>query len=311
MNQNNEISSSYIYIRNECFPEDLENNYLSEDSFCLDNSEKYLDVESNFKNPNQLRQLCKNIDALKSQINTSYPNLTKDEQIEAISIIQENAPVTQTVNECIDSESGETPFKSTTVSKTKKRGRKRKGETDPQQEYSAHDIYSEDNISVKIQSHYIKFIISFLNCIFPHLNYKKKIYNLDKEFKINITKSNVESLNKKTIGEIICNKISKKYTTVRNKENANKNIYEEIKNDPVLNKILNENYLVFFKKFYYSHDSHINLKEYGLNKNIIFGKKVKNFKCLLKAIEDKGDKYKKFIQQHVYRNYLPDMIFIC
>ena len=33
--------------------------------------------------------------------------------------------------------------------------------------------------------------------------------------------------------------------------NANKIICDEIKKNPILNKILSENYLIFFKKFYY------------------------------------------------------------
>jgi hypothetical protein len=134
-----------------------------------------------------------------------------------------------------------------------------------------------------------------LNCIFPHLNYKKKLYKLDKEFKINIkminSKDNSESLNDKTIGEIISNKISKKYRSVNDKSNANKKICEEIKNNPILNRILSENYLIFFKKFYYNTDSFINLKDYGLNKVIFFTKNVKNFKHLLKDNENKGEKY--------------------
>ena len=199
--------------------------------------------------------------------------------------------------------------------KKKLLGRKKKGKTPPLQEGSSHDIYAEDNISVKIKTHYLNFIITFLNCIFPHLNYKKKLYKLDKEFKINIkminSKDNSESLNDKTIGEIISNKISKKYRSVNDKSNANKKICEEIKNNPILNRILSENYLIFFKKFYYNTDSFINLKDYGLNKVIFFTKNVKNFKHLLKDNENKGEKYIMSIKEHVVRNYIPDLMFLC
>ena len=199
--------------------------------------------------------------------------------------------------------------------KKKLLGRKKKGKTPPQQEGSSHDIYAEDNITVKIKTHYLNFIISFLNCIFPHFNYKKKLYKLDKEFKINIkkinSKDNLDSLNDKTIGEIISNKISKKYRSVSDKSNANKKICEEIKNNPILNRILSENYLIFFKKFYYNTDSFINLKDYGLNKIIFFTKNVKNFKHLLKDNENKGEKYIMSIKEHVVRNYIPDLMFLC
>ena len=199
--------------------------------------------------------------------------------------------------------------------KKKLLGRKKKGKTPPQQEGSSHDIYAEDNITVKIKTHYLNFIISFLNCIFPHFNYKKKLYKLDKKFKINIkkinSKDNLDSLNDKTIGEIISNKISQKYRSIQDKTNANKIICEEIKNNPILNRILSENYLIFFKNFYYNTDSFINLKDYGLNKIIFFTKNVKNFKHLLKDNENKGEKYIMSIKEHVVRNYIPGLMFLC
>ena len=201
-------------------------------------------------------------------------------------------------------------------SKNKKNlGRKKGGEAAPLQENISHGIYSDDNISIKIKTHYLNFIIAFLNNIFPHLNYKKKLYKLDKEFKINIkknnSKDNADSLNNKTIGEIISNKISRKYRSIDDKINANKIVCEEIKNNPVLNKILSENYLVFFKKFYYNSDSYVNLKDYGLNKVIIFAKNVKNFKYLIKENENRGEKYIMYIKEHVVRNYLPGLMFLC
>ena len=225
-----------------------------------------------------------------------------DEQEEAIPIIRPKEKALK------DQKTG--PSK-----KKKLLGRKKNGETAPQQEGSSHDIYAEDNISVKIKTHYLNFIISFLNCIFPHFNYKKKLYKLDKKFKINIkkinSKDNLDSLNDKTIGEIISNKISKKYRSVNDKSNANKKICEEIKNNPILNRILSENYLIFFKNFYYNTDSFINLKDYGLNKIIFFPKNVKNFKHLLKDNENKGEKYIMSIKEHVVRNYIPGLMFLC
>ena len=162
----------------------------------------------------------------------------------------------------------------------KQLGRKTKEEKAKQTECSSHDMYRGDNMSIKIQRHFLNFIIQSLNCIFPHCNHHKKLFNLNYEFKKNIKKENVESLFDKTIGDIISNTISKKYKSIKDKTNANKKICEEIK-DPVLNKILSLNFLVFFKKFYFDTYSYINLKEYGLDKNIIFTKDVKNFKHFL------------------------------
>ena len=72
--------------------------------------------------------------------------------------------------------------------------------------------------------------------------------------------------------------------------NANKIICDEIKKNPILNKILSENYLIFFKKFYYNSGIFINLKDYDLNKDIILTKQAKNFRHLLKENEGKVKK---------------------
>ena len=129
---------------------------------------------------------------------------------------------------------------------------------------------------------------------------------------INIKKSNLnEYLNKNTIGEIISNKISKKYKTIDDKINENKNIYEEIKHIPILKEILSQNYLTFFKKYYYFSDSNINLKDFGLNKTIILSKKVKNFNHLLLDNEKRGSEYTMFLKEYARRNYMPGLMFIC
>jgi hypothetical protein len=190
-------------------------------------------------------------------------------------------------------------------------GRKKNWEKVNKPEGSFHDMYSIDNISAKTKTHFLNFIIALLNCIFPHCNYNKRLFKLDYEFKKNTKKKNVESLNYKTIGDIISNKISKKYKLINDKAEANKKICEEIKDNPILNKILSLNYLVFFKKFYYNSDSYINLKEYGLDVDIVFTKDVKNFKHLLKENEKRGNQYIMSIKRHVLKKYLPGSIFIC
>ena len=232
----------------------------------------------------------------------------KNEKEDTISIIQSNNSkiLNNLINHTIAFEKKPTKIK-------KFLGRKKKKEIDSQQEGSSHGIYSEDNISVKVQTHYLNFIIEFLNCIFPHLNFNKKLFKLDKEFKINIKKNNLkknESLYDKCIGEIISNKISKKYRSINDLTNENKIICDEIKKNPILNKILSENYLIFFKKFYYNSGIFINLKDYGLNKDIIFTKHAKNFRHLLKENEGKGKQYLMSIKEHVLRNYLPGLMFI-
>lgn len=260
-------------------------------------------------------------DSFKKDFDVDWSNSKETDINLGINKNEENAKVIKKIEiRNNNSTTKETPFisqesisqsKSEAKSKTLGRKTNKNKRASNEHENSSHGIYSEDNITVKIQTHYINFIISVLNCIFPHFNLKKKLRNLDKQFKINIKKDNVGSLNGKTIGEIISNKISLKYTTIEDKINANKNIYEEIKNIPILNKILSENYLVFFKKFYYNSDSYINLKDYGLNKNIKFTKKVENFKHLLEKNKKRGNYYIMLIKEYTRRKYLPGLMFIC
>ena len=241
-----------------------------------------------------------------------------NEMEENASIDQQNNLINEMENRNNNLASIETSFisqETTSQNKSNKKkrhlGRKTKEEKANHPEGSFHDMYREDNVSTKIQRHFLNFIIALLNNIFPLFNYNKKLFKLDNDFKKNIKKDKVESLKDKTIGDIISYKISEKYRTINDKAEANKKIYEEIKDIPVLNKILSENYLVFFKKFYYNSYSYINLKDYDLDENIIFTKDVKNFKHLLKENEKRGSQYIRSIKRHVLKNYFSGSIFMC
>ena len=207
--------------------------------------------------------------------------------------------------------SQETTFQNNSNKEKNHLGRKRKEEKANQSEGSFHDMYVKDNISIKIQRHFLNFIIALFNSIFPIFNYNKKLYKLNNAYKINLKKNNVESLKDQTIENIISNKISEKYTTINDKAEANRKICEEIKNNKVLKKILSENYLVFFEKFYYKSNSSINLKDYDFDIDITLTKDAKNFKHLLKENEKKGSQYIWSIKRHVLKKYLPGSIFIC
>ena len=190
---------------------------------------------------------------------------------------------------------------STQLTKKKtKRGRERTIKENENKKEKIHDKNTSDNLIRKIQVHYLSFIVSFLNDILKNLNYKTKFLNLNYEFKMNIKKDFVESLKKKTIGEIISNEISIKY---KGKEkNFNKNLYEKIKDNEVLNKIFEDNYIKLFKNIYYKSKEKINLKEYGLNKDIYLSKNVKMFNNLLKN-DIEGNKK---IKESIIKNFLSD-----
>jgi len=184
-----------------------------------------------------------------------------------------------------------------------KRGKKRK---DNEKNLTFHDKNSSDNLLRKIQVHYLSFIISYSNDILKSLNYKKKFLKLNYKFKSNINKNFVDSLKKKNIGDIISTEISVKY---KNKDkNINKELYEKIKDNDVLNKIFEDNYLKLFRQVYYKSRKKINLKEYGMNKDIILSKNVKMVDDLLKNINDLDENKK--IKESIIKNFLPDSIFL-
>ena len=185
------------------------------------------------------------------------------------------------------------------LSRKKGRGRQR---TTISESIKVHDKFSTDNLLRKIQVHYISFIVSFLNEILEQLDLKQQFLKLDYVFKKNVNMKFVESLKQKNLGEIICNKISGKY---KKDENANLKIYEEVKKNEVLNNILSENYLRFFKNIYYKNNKNINLKEYGLDKDIKLSKKVKLFDDLLKEknASDIDKEYEKKINECAIQNY--------
>lgn len=191
----------------------------------------------------------------------------------------------------------------------KKRGRGRKGALI--QSKKIHDKYSNDNLLRKIQIHYINFIVDFVNDILENLKYEQRFFRLKYKMKKNVKNENIKLLKQQSIGELLCNKISLKYR--KKDENSNKKVYEIIKQDSILNKILSENYLKLFKKIYYKSNKIINLKEYGLDKNIVFSKNVKMFKDLLKNNQsfDKDKEYIKNINECVAQNYIPDLKFLC
>ena len=187
----------------------------------------------------------------------------------------------------------------------KKRGREKHKQVkiNEYENEKIHDKNASDNLLRKIQVHYISFIVQFLNEILENLNYQQRFLKLCYLFKRNIKKVFVNSLKAKTIGDIICNPISKKY-----KENLNYNIYiyEQVKEDKVLKKIFSENYSLFFRKIYFKSRSIINLREYGLNKTIILSDNVKMYKDL---VNNKEYMYKRNINNCVNHHFFPNSIF--
>lgn len=171
-----------------------------------------------------------------------------------------------------------------------------------------HDKNKTDNLIRKIQVHYISFLLSFINEIIKNLNIKETFLKLDYQMKKEINKKSLESLKNKTIGEIISSKISTKY---RNKvENYNEIIFKEIKNkSEVLKNIFSQNYLTFFKSVYYKSNNRINLKSFGLDKEIILSNKVEMYKDFLKN-KDFDSLHIRKLNSCMAKNFYPELIFM-
>ena len=91
-----------------------------------------------------------------------------------------------------------------------KRGRK--SENNSKKE--THDSKSYDNILIKIQVHYMNFIISFINDCIRAFNKSKKLFfkKFNTDIKKKISKMSFDSIKNSTINEILSNiKISRKY----------------------------------------------------------------------------------------------------
>ena len=163
-----------------------------------------------------------------------------------------------------------------------------------------HDKNSMDNLLRKVQIHFFNYSVSYSNDMLKQFNYEVRFLKLAHSFKNQVDKEFVESLKDKTLSDIICTKISSKYRT--KDENTNLVIYEKIKENEVLKKIFDEKLLVLFDT-YYKGQKAINLKKYGLEKEIHLSNKTKTFKDLLKKNES-DQEYIKNLKNCVNINFV-------
>ena len=136
------------------------------------------------------------------------------------------------------------------------------------------------------------FIISFLNEILEALDYNQKFLKIDYEFKKNVNKDFFESLKTKNLSFIVQNKVSEKYS--KQNKNINYIIYDQLKDNKILENIFNANYLDIFKNIYYKSIKSVNLSKFGLEKEIIL-KKVETYKDFLNEIKEEDHEYARNI----------------
>ena len=191
-----------------------------------------------------------------------------------------------------------------------KRKRKRGKERQKKQKYMRiHSQYASDNLLRQINVHFLTFIVSFLNLILDKYNYKEKFFQLNYTFKKKINKASLKVLKQTTIDKIICNEISNRY---KEDSKYNERIYNKIKSNEEINKILSDNYLNVFKNFYLKNNRIINLKAYKIDKEISLSNNAKTFNDLLlkKGEEGINKKYILYLKKCIKKYFVNDIIFL-
>ena len=173
-----------------------------------------------------------------------------------------------------------------------------------------HDRFSIDNLLIKIKNHSLSLVAPFLNDILKVLFIEEEFYQLSHKFKKNIKNNYFSEEKKKTLGEIICNKISPKYKC---DENENIKTFYKVKDHEVFKKILNMDYITFFKRYYMESKKCINLRDFGLEHEIILSDKCKMYNDLIERIKnsknDDNENYIKSIKKCIDKNYITKKLF--
>jgi hypothetical protein len=116
-----------------------------------------------------------------------------------------------------------------------------------------------DNLQIKIQVHFISFIINLANDVLFSIFKENKKYNfkdIDHLFKIDVSRKNFDFLKSSKIKDILAKKISKKY--IKYDKNINEQLLNEVyQKSTWLNDFFNLNYLDVFR-YYYNDQNQIN-----------------------------------------------------
>jgi hypothetical protein len=183
--------------------------------------------------------------------------------------------------------------------------------------YKKHDKMEKDNIVRKIQVHYCNFLINFINEIiqkiifdesYKTINVEKIMHikdylfnNIDYKFKSNIKKDFMEKVENMKIKDIISPPDN--FCELHNISNKNKQVMEKIilKNNSILNKILDQKYLFYFTELYSKDKRILDLKEDNESINIILSNETKMLNDLVvKNSDDKNyiSKMKRVVMQN-------------
>ena len=177
-----ESTKSFSYSRDENFSEE---DFLEISPDFLNSYSRDFIVSDKINNFNSIEKSPINYDN-SVDINEKEENASTSQQNNLIIEIEEKKNNSTIIETSFISK--ETRSQNSSNKKKNHLGRKTKEEKVNHQEGSYHDMFQNDNMSVKIQRHFLNFIIALLNCIFPHCNYNKQLFKLDKKYIINIKK---------------------------------------------------------------------------------------------------------------------------
>lgn len=166
--------------------------------------------------------------------------------------------------------------------------------------------YEKDEIFLKLQGHFITFIIKFVNLVLKILNFDEsdRFVDIESSFKKNIEKRFFESLKSKNLYYILKNKPSSRFTS--KDSNYNENLCSKLKDRDIIKNILNENYLKFFINVYHKNNRKFNLGDYG-NTNMVI--QISDEIKMYNDIETSDELYIKIMDNYVEKYILPKKLF--
>lgn len=146
-----------------------------------------------------------------------------------------------------------------------------------------HSLTKNDCRMAKIQTGYFTSLIVFINATMKKLNLNYFFLQLEGKFKSNINQDFRQSLNQKTIKEILYNQpISRKYKNYDKFENKKIIDRLEKENQKIVLDILDKNFLYFFENPFYLSIKKFNLSTFGFEPlEIVLPPKTKMFNDLL------------------------------
>ena len=236
----------------------------------------YLSIDENFQNDDSINGNDKIIDKNKDDIqeisSIFFDKFTKIDKNEDDRTIKTKKSSNNYISDI------KTETQNTTPKKTQKRKRDR-----------SHSKNSYDNILRKIIANFNSFLIFYANAILKTFcNFK--LSKISYKYTKNANKSYIKDLKNKTISEILCQTISDKYKSIKNKEKNKLFIELYINSDPEKKEIFSQTYINLFKNIYYKGKREIVLEING-EKKIISLKGIQMFDDFLKKISEKGDNF--------------------